>query len=60
MSAASRTSPLGYSHEGDAEPQFCVLDTRSSLEVADALVNAGYEPVRKDWDESFLNTETIG
>lgn len=58
MSAASRTAPLGYSHDGDAEPQFSVLDTRSSHDVANAIIKAGYEPVWKDWDEYFLNTAT--
>jgi 2-iminoacetate synthase len=54
MSAASRTSPHGYSHAFEAECQFDVLDQRSAVEVAAAITRAGYEPVWKDWDEHFL------
>lgn len=54
MSAASRTSPGGYSHTHDAGEQFDVMDQRSAAEVANAISRAGYEPVWKDWDELFL------
>ena len=56
MSAASKTSPLGYSHGQQTGEQFDVMDTRSAKEVADAIFNAGYEPVWKDWDREFLTT----
>ena len=54
MSAASKTSPLGYSHNQQTGEQFDVMDTRSAKEVADAIFHAGYEPVWKDWDSNFL------
>ncbi len=54
MSAASKTSPLGYSHNHQTGEQFDVMDTRSAKEVADAIFKAGYEPVWKDWDNQFL------
>ncbi len=54
MSAASRTSPQGYSRDQEAGEQFCVMDHRSAVGVADAIRRAGYEPVWKDWDERFL------
>ncbi len=54
MSAASKTSPLGYSHNHQTGEQFDVMDTRSAAEVADAIFKAGYEPVWKDWDKEFL------
>ena len=54
MSAASRTAPLGYSQEHEAGAQFDVMDTRSAAAVARAIAQLGYEPVWKDWDETFL------
>lgn len=56
MSAASKTAPFGYSHAYDAEPQFAVQDTRTAAEVARAIAHAGYDPVWKDWDATFLET----
>jgi 2-iminoacetate synthase len=60
MSAASRTSPGGYSQAHDAGEQFDVMDQRPAEEVADAIRRAGYEPVWKDWDEQFLNQDVQG
>jgi len=54
MSAASKTSPLGYSHVQQTGEQFDVMDNRSAKEVADSIIRAGYEPVWKDWDTNFL------
>jgi 2-iminoacetate synthase len=54
MSAGSRTSPQGYSHVHEAGEQFDVMDQRSAAEVVAAIAQLGYEPVWKDWDESFL------
>ena len=55
MSAGSRTSPLGYSHDKEAGEQFTVMDERSPDDVCAMISAGGYEPVWKDWDESFLN-----
>ncbi|MDM5067555.1 2-iminoacetate synthase ThiH [Aeromonas salmonicida] len=54
MSAESRTQPGGYA-EGDKEEleQFAIHDARPLGEVADAVRQAGLQPVFKDW-ESFL------
>ena len=54
MSAASSTSPLGYSNASEAGEQFDVVDKRSAVEVAEAIKEAGYEPVWKDWDREYL------
>ncbi|WP_420915273.1 2-iminoacetate synthase ThiH [Aeromonas salmonicida] len=54
MSAESRTQPGGYA-EGDKEEleQFAIHDARPLGEVADAVRQAGLQPVFKDW-ETFL------
>jgi len=54
MSAASSTSPHGYSNASDAGEQFDVIDKRSAKEVAAGIRKAGYEPVWKDWDREIL------
>ncbi len=54
MSAASSTSPLGYSNASEAGEQFDVVDKRSAEEVAGAIKSIGYEPVWKDWDREYL------
>lgn len=60
MSAASRTAPFGYSHAHDAGEQFDVMDTRSAADVAAAIRAAGYDPVWKDWDATYLAHATAG
>ena len=54
MSAESRTQPGGYA-EGDKEEleQFAIHDDRTLGDVADAVRQAGLQPVFKDW-EAFL------
>ena len=54
MSAASKTSPHGYSNSAEAGEQFNVSDERSAEEVADTIKKIGYEPVWKDWDREYL------
>lgn len=54
MSAESRTQPGGYADGGKEElEQFAIHDDRSLGEVADAVRQAGLQPVFKDW-EPFL------
>lgn len=53
MSAGSRTDPGGYVTEPDSLEQFEVSDSRSPMEVAEAIRRHGYEPVWKDWDAVF-------
>ena len=55
MSAGSRTSPGGYSHDHKDTGQFEVSDERSASEVVAMLQRRGLEPVWKDWDSAFLN-----
>ncbi len=59
MSAGSRTEPGGYSMPGRSGDQFEVSDHRTPKEVADTLEQLGYDPVWKDWDDSFCVGETI-
>jgi len=50
MSAGSKTSPGGYSHETDATEQFQIDDDRPPAQVAEMIKAAGAEPVWKDWE----------
>ena len=50
MSAGSRTEPGGYLHPNETGKQFELEDTRTPMEVATAIAQAGYEPVWKDWE----------
>ena len=49
MSAESHTEPGGYSGK-DAEKQFEISDSRSLDDIKKLLLEAGIEPVMKDWD----------
>lgn len=53
MSAGSRTEPGGYCHPTESLEQFEVSDSRTPVEVAQAIKNRGYDPVWKDWDAMF-------
>jgi 2-iminoacetate synthase len=53
MSAGSRTNPGGYATAPESLEQFTVDDTRSPAAVAGFLRSQGYEPVWKDWDETY-------
>lgn len=53
MSAGSHTEPGGYSRAKEALEQFEVCDSRSPLEVTEAIRVQGYDPVWKDWDSVF-------
>ncbi len=57
VSAGSKTEPGGYTRTHQSGSQFEIEDTRSSVEVADEIRHLGLEPVWKDWDRYFLNTE---
>jgi 2-iminoacetate synthase len=52
-SAGSSTSPGGYSHPELEGEQFSVGDHRNIIEVSNALVAKGFDPVYKDWDKEF-------
>lgn len=53
MSAGSQTEPGGYCTSPDALEQFEVSDSRTPMQVAEAIRKQGYEPVWKDWDAIF-------
>jgi 2-iminoacetate synthase len=50
VSAGSRTEPGGYARPEEAGKQFEVEDGRSPEEVAEAIRQAGLDPVWKDWE----------
>ena len=51
MSAGSVTSPGGYTRDKKAQEQFHIEDNRSPSIVAEMIVNAGYQPVWKNWEK---------
>lgn len=53
MSAGSKTEPGGYATSPEALEQFEVSDERTPRQVAQAIREAGYDPVWKDWDAIF-------
>jgi 2-iminoacetate synthase len=53
MSAGSRTNPGGYTTAPDSLEQFEIDDNRSPAQVAAFLRAQGYEPVWKDWDQTY-------
>jgi 2-iminoacetate synthase len=55
MSAGSRTSPGGYSHDHENAGQFEVNDERTAADIVAMLKRQGFEPVWKDWDRAFLS-----
>lgn len=56
-SAGSCTAPGGYLEEDTSDEQFAVDDQRSIAEVCAAIHAQGFDPVRKDWDRCFQDTE---
>lgn len=57
VSAGSKTEPGGYAKPGEAEEQFEVSDKRSLAEVAKFIEGKGLEPVFKDFDRAFYDSE---
>ncbi len=53
MSAGSQTEPGGYASTPDALEQFEISDARTPADVANAILEAGMQPVWKDWDAIF-------
>ena len=53
LSAGSKTEPGGYFTHPQALEQFVVSDDRTPAEVEQAVKEAGYEVVWKDWDRIF-------
>ncbi len=53
MSAGSKTEPGGYTMPCEEGAQFSVEDRRSAAQIARLIVQAGYEPVWKDWDRGL-------
>ena len=53
MSAGSSTEPGGYSEDHEYLEQFSVADSRTPLQVKEAIEKRGFEAVWKNWDESL-------
>ncbi len=49
MSAGVCTEVGGHSQSNKSSSQFEISDTRSVSEIANSLVNKGYQPIFKDW-----------
>ncbi len=54
MSAESKTNPGGYIVDIESLEQFETNDERSTEEISKIIKNAGYEPIWKDWDKSYM------
>ncbi|MCL2100582.1 MAG: 2-iminoacetate synthase ThiH [Fibromonadales bacterium] len=55
MSAGSRTDPGGYAISKTELTQWEVNDSRSPAEIEEKIKQNGYDPVWKDWDDTFNN-----
>lgn len=55
ISAGSKTNPGGYSVYPESLEQFEISDERTPAEVAEMIMNNGYDPVWKDWDSCMTN-----
>lgn len=67
MSAGASTEPGGYSHfdennwnrtQDQPGEQFAIADERPPRVIADMIRSHGYEPVWKDFDQSFVQAES--
>jgi 2-iminoacetate synthase len=54
MSAGSKTNPGGYAVDPESLEQFEISDERTPEEIATLISSTGYEPVWKDWDQTFI------
>lgn len=57
ISAGSKTNPGGYSLQDDSENQFDISDTRDLEKMMEVVRSKGYDPVIKDWEQSFKKSE---
>ncbi len=53
ISAESSTEPGGYTNGKENLEQFEINDKRTTTEFKEVIINQGYEPVFKDWDQSL-------
>ena len=53
MSAGSKTNPGGYTVAPESLEQFEISDDRHPAIIANIIRSQGYEPVWKDWDNSY-------
>ncbi|WP_300485352.1 2-iminoacetate synthase ThiH [Flavobacterium sp.] len=53
MSAGSKTNPGGYAVDPQSLEQFETSDERPANIIAQIITTKGYEPVWKDWDNSY-------
>lgn len=59
-SAGSCTAPGGYGERDNTGEQFSVGDHRSLDEVCRVIRDKGFDPVCKDWDQTFQPTSMAG
>ncbi|CAH0532255.1 2-iminoacetate synthase [Vibrio stylophorae] len=57
LSAASKTQPGGYANDTPELEQFSVHDDRSAQAVRQAVKQAGFEVVWKDWDRAYSSVD---
>ena len=58
LSAGSKTNPGGYSLQENSLEQFEISDERSPQEICNLIKQKNYDPIWKDWDASYDQTET--
>lgn len=56
MSAASKTNPGGYVVDQQSLEQFETSDERSMETIRNLIIDAGYDPIMKDWETVYSNT----
>ena len=56
MSAASKTNPGGYVVDQQSLEQFETSDERSMETVRNLIIEAGYDPIMKDWETVYSNS----
>jgi len=59
MSAGSKTNPGGYSVDQNSLAQFEICDNRDTATIYQLIQSKGYEPVWKDWDQTYSHFKTI-
>lgn len=56
MSAASKTNPGGYVVDKQSLEQFETSDERSMDTMRNIIIEAGYDPIMKDWETVYSNS----
>ncbi len=51
MSVGSKTDVGGYYNDSPSSEQFQISDIRTAKETIDAIIQNGYQPIYKDWEQ---------